>query len=351
MDSTNDAALAAFRRSAAQALRPVARQEWSGAPSGPACAPVCPALKARLEHAARRATRGNPKRRWVDWIQEQPLAALGQVAIATAVGTALVVHHRIQLAWWLPLLALLGLGLLLVGGRMLLTVVAQALAAAGHGGASSEEAAAALPPSRLDVHIIAVLLSLSAACFMPLVLASGWPLVAAGITAAVLAALLLNRFVPRVVQGPAQSLVRLGLGVSAVSVVVLAHTGVFSADTCVAGLQLGLLACLPGVIDNMQHLARDRASGRRTLVSSWGVPAGRVQIALMCLVPCSMSICWALAGAWGAALLPLLSLPLAFWLIRDVNLYFPGPIFRRFRPRAIALHLTFAVLLATGLLI
>ena len=78
--------------------------------------------------------------------------------------------------------------------------------------------------------------------------------------------------------------------------------------------------CCDTRINRTENLARDRKSGRRTIVSSLGVPAGRFQIALMCLLPYSLCVCWTFAGAWGAAFLPLLTLPLAVWIIRDVNL-------------------------------
>jgi hypothetical protein len=349
MDQGNDTALAASRQGTAHTLRPSRLHELPGAPLGPVSEPVSSELTARLGRAAQRTAHRVSGWRLVAWLEDQPLAALRQATAATAVGAALVMHHRIELAWQLPILALLGLGFLLVGGRVSLATLGRSMFAVGD--SASDPEADAANPTRTQLRVITALLAMAAACFLPLALAGGRPLVMAGISAAVIAAVLLNRFVPRVVQSPAESVARLGLTIVAVSLVVLAQTGAFTADICVAGLQVGLFACVQGAMDNMRNLARDRKNGRRTVVSSLGVPAGRFQIALMCLLPYSMCVCWTFAGAWGAAFLPLLTLPLAFWIIRDVNMYLPGPVFEQFRPRAAALHLAFSILLTAGLLI
>jgi len=255
------------------------------------------------------------------WFEDWTLWAW-QVPSGIAVGTALAFHRGVGFSWYAPVLMLVGILSLLSGGRL----------------------------DRARLRLAVGLFGVATVCFGLLVLTGGYPVVVLGLVAAVLAALGTG-IVPCAFRSQADTAVRLGVTVALVGGVCLAMGNALNADVFVAGLQLGILATSLGAVNSLRDMARDRQSGRKTLTVRFGVPAGRYQVALLCLIPYTMNLCWAFSSAWGAALLPLLSLPLAAWIIRGVNLYAPGPMFNAIRPWAVSLYLAFTVLLTAGFLL
>jgi 1,4-dihydroxy-2-naphthoate octaprenyltransferase len=278
-----------------------------------------------------------------------PVGALRDSTVAIAVGAGLAVHRGLDFAWQMPLLLLAGIAFLLVGGRILLPARKRARAGASvntrlrRNGA--EPTAGSVSPQRLGTSLVAA----GGVCFLPLFLVAGTPLIVIAVASGAVTVFVLSGLMPFAIRSHAEALARLGLTTGIVGTVVLARGGSLTVDVVIAGLQLGILAALLGAVDNLRDLAQDRKTGRKTLAVCFGVPVGRFQVGLVCLVPLVMGAAWVIGNAWGAALLPLAVLPLAAWVIRDVNLLLPGPLLDGVRPKAAAMQLAFGGLLAVGL--
>ena len=103
-------------------------------------------------------------------------------------------------------------------------------------------------------------------------------------------------------------------------------------------------------VNNLRDVDGDRKAGKKTLPVRFGKGFGRLEITVMCLLPYGLGGWWLTASAW-AALLPILSLPLAIAVIRGVHREPPGPIYNAFLARAAGLGLVFGVLLAVGMML
>jgi len=334
----------------------VGLRELPDGPCGAVPRSVPEELTARLQRAAEQAAEQTAEWRLTGWLADLPLGSLREAMVAIAVGAGLAAHRGLDFAWQMPLLVLAGISFLLVGGRVLLGAAARARLRADAPGAERADEPGPAPgrddleersvsPQRLGTSLIAA----GCVCFVPLFLVAGTPFLVLALSSAAVIAVLLSGLVPFAFRSQAETLARLGMTAAIVGGVVLARGGQLTVDVVIASLQLGLLATVLGSVTNLRDLARDRKVGRKTLVARFGVPLGRFEVSAFCLVPYAMSFAWMFAGAWGAALLPLVALPLAAWIIRDVNLLLPGPLMDSVRPRAAALQLAFGSLLAVGL--
>lgn len=90
---------------------------------------------------------------------------------------------------------------------------------------------------------------------------------------------------------------------------VYAMTGTFEEDALLVGVALGLLAAAAMLVNNMRDIDTDRAAGKRTLATIFGLTASRVLYALLMLVPFSLMTVYALALMYGAW--PMLALLIA----------------------------------------
>jgi len=286
------------------------------------------------------------------WLADTPIGALREAIVAVAVGAGLAVHQGLDFAWQMPLLLLAGISFLLAGGRILLAAPEPAGSVTGDGpGHSCPGPQAAAPagrsvsPKRLGTSLVAA----GVVCFVPLFLVANTYIVVLVTASAAMTVVVLSRFVPFTIRSQAETVARLGLTVAIVGGVVLARGGSLTIDVVIASLQLGSLAVVLGSVSNLRDLVRDRKTGRKTLAACFGVQAGRVVVTLLCVGWYAMSFVWQVSGAWGAAVLPLAALPLAAWIVRDVNMLPPGPLMDRIRPRAAVMQLAFGSLLAVGL--
>jgi 1,4-dihydroxy-2-naphthoate octaprenyltransferase len=340
------------QENALQSTRPNVLREAPGAPPGPSVAhaptptQIEPELEAELE--------AEEKKGWVTrfnlspWFEDRRLSAIRQAVPALAVGAALAVQRGAGYPTYVLGLAVVGVLLPLVAVRKIPRVFDRRKSnAIGPEDAGPQAAATAAKPSNRDTRILIV----AAGSLAALAVLGGLPVVYLYLAAAVFGAMLIPGGVSPGWQSQVETTARLGLSSVVVGIVFLAQGGAWSMDIVVAGVQLGLAATVLEILHAMRDRGRDLKAGRKTLVVRYGIPFGEIQLALICLLPFTMNICWLLAGAWPAALLTLLAVPLAAWLIRDVMGSVAGPILDRYRPKAAALHLAFAVLLVIAFVI
>lgn len=186
--------------------------------------------------------------------------------------------------------------------------------------------------------------ALAFACGIYLVAHGGWPIVAIGLAS--LAAGWSYTSGPKpIAYGPLGELfVLVFFGLVAVAGSHYLQTLSLSPAALLAGTLLGLHAAAVITVNNYRDLDGDAASGKRTLAVRLGRHAMRWLYAGEILLPYTLL---PLLGSW----LPLLSLPLALWLIRRFSSETPGPAFNGLLAATAGLQLLFALLLTLSLTI
>ena len=188
--------------------------------------------------------------------------------------------------------------------------------------------------------------ALAFACGIYLVAHGGWPIIAIGLAS--LAAGWSYTSGPKpIAYGPlGEVFVLVFFGLVAVAGSHYLQTLSLSPAALLAGTLLGLHAAAVITVNNYRDLDGDAASGKRTLAVRLGRPATRWLYTGEILTPYAL-----LPLLDGTTWLPLLSLPLALWLIRRFHRETPGPAFNRLLAATAGLQLLFALLLTLSLTI
>jgi 1,4-dihydroxy-2-naphthoate polyprenyltransferase len=202
------------------------------------------------------------------------------------------------------------------------------------------------------VTVAGVVAGLGALAFgVPLVLEGGWPIVAIGLVSLILSYAYTGGPYPLAYRGLGDLFVFIFFGLVAVGGVVYLHLGEWGVDAIVAGMQVGLLGTVLIAINNFRDHQQDRAVGKMTLAARFGAEFARNEITILLIFVYLLGFWWALTARWAAALLPILSLPLAWFIWRGTRLNEPSPLLNRYLVLSGALQLLFGGLLAWGLIL
>ncbi|MBS4018895.1 MAG: 1,4-dihydroxy-2-naphthoate polyprenyltransferase [Dechloromonas sp.] len=260
------------------------------------------------------------------------------------VGTAIAWQQNGQLLWLPLLLALFGAALIQIGTNLFNDVgdFLRGTDQPGRIGPPRATAEGWLTPAAVRTGALTSF-ALAFACGIYLASHGGWPIVAIGLCS--LAAGWAYTGGPRpIAYGPLGELFVIAFfGVVAVGGSYYLQTLALSPAALLAGLQLGLLAAAVITVNNYRDLDSDATSGKRTLAVRLGRPATRWLYAGELLAPYLLLL--------GGATWPLLSLPLALWLIRRFWRRAPGPGFNSLLAATAGLQLVFALLLTLSLTI
>ena len=193
--------------------------------------------------------------------------------------------------------------------------------------------------------VIATLLAI------PLVLHGGWPILALGVVSLFLAYAYTGGPFPLAYLGLGEIFVVLFFGLFAVAGTFYLNTLEWSVAAALAGLQIGLHSSVLLAVNNLRDLETDRAANKRTLAARFGLTFARRENAVLVIAPFVLGILWLPLGFFWALLLPLMTLPLAWWLARACLEAQPARETNQLLAQAAALHGSFGLLLALAFLL
>lgn len=196
-----------------------------------------------------------------------------------------------------------------------------------------------------------VCLALAVALSIPLVLHGGWPIVVIGVSSLFFAYAYTGGPFPLAYLGLGEIFVVLFFGIIAVAGTFYLNTLELSSAAVLAGLQIGLHSSVLLAVNNLRDIDSDRAANKRTLAARFGLTFARRENATLVMASFVLGIAWLPLGYLWAFVLPLMTLPLAWWLARACLVANPDRSVNQLLAQAAALHATFGLLLALAFLL
>jgi 1,4-dihydroxy-2-naphthoate octaprenyltransferase len=197
----------------------------------------------------------------------------------------------------------------------------------------------------------AVCLIVATVLAIPLVLHGGWPIVVIGVFSLFFAYAYTGGPFPLAYLGLGEIFVVLFFGLIAVAGTFYLNTLAWSAEALLAGLQIGLHSSVLLAVNNLRDIESDRAANKRTLAARFGLTFARRENAALIMTPFIFGIAWLPLGYLWAFLLPVMTLPLAWWLARACLAASPDRSVNQLLAQAAALHAAFGLLLALAFML
>jgi 1,4-dihydroxy-2-naphthoate octaprenyltransferase len=196
-----------------------------------------------------------------------------------------------------------------------------------------------------------ICLALAVVLSIPLVLHGGWPIVVIGVFSLFFAYAYTGGPFPLAYLGLGEIFVVLFFGLIAVAGTFYLNALEWSYASLLAGLQIGLHSSVLLAVNNLRDIESDRAANKRTLAARFGLTFTRRENAALVMAPYVLGIAWLPLGILWAFLLPLLTLPHAWWLARACLEAQPDRSVNQLLAQAAALHAAFGILLSIGFLL
>lgn len=210
---------------------------------------------------------------------------------------------------------------------------------------------AGLLPARRVITGAFLTLALAALFALPLVLRGGGIILLLGLLSLLFAYAYTGGPFPLAYLGLGEIFVILFFGLIAVAGTFYLNTLAFSVAAILAGLQIGLHSSVLLAVNNLRDLETDRAANKKTLAARFGLNFARRENAALVIAPFILGLAWLPLGYLWAFLLPLLTLPLAWWLARACLTATPDRQVNQLLAQAAALHAAFGLLLALAFLL
>jgi len=188
---------------------------------------------------------------------------------------------------------------------------------------------------------------LAALCGVPLVLHSGWPLLAIGLASIAAAYAYTGGPYPLAYHGLGELFVLAFFGLIAVGGTYYIQRGMLDWPALAMGAAAGLLAVALLAINNLRDARNDVRSGKRTLAVRFGETFARIEIAVSILAPFAIVALLAWAGSRPSLLTAWLALPLAVALLVRISRS-EGAALNRCLAMCGALQWGFGILFAVG---
>ena len=197
---------------------------------------------------------------------------------------------------------------------------------------------------------LAIALAVAAALLvgLPLVMRGGWPVLIMGLGSIIAALAYMGGPRPIAYTPLGELMVFMFFGVVAVAGSEYVQTTSVSAATWVASAGVGLLAAAVLAVNNHRDIAHDARTGRRTFAVVLGAQRSRAFYSALVLT--SIALVPLAAGLARSALLllPLLAVPAAWRLVRDLPMTAPGAAMNTMLLRTVKLELLYGLLFAAG---
>jgi len=193
--------------------------------------------------------------------------------------------------------------------------------------------------------LIAVLLGI------PLILQGGISIVVIGIVSILMGYAYTTGPFPLAYRGWGDFFVVVFFGLVAVMGMHYLQTSQWTVASFVLGLQIGLLATVMIAVNNLRDIEGDRLVNKKTLAVRLGKTGARFEIAILCWLPYLVGSYWFVAGPERAFLLPLLSIPLAMKVTKNIFENEPGSFYNKILAQGAALHLVFGLLIGLGFIL
>ena len=191
-------------------------------------------------------------------------------------------------------------------------------------------------------YVIAVLFSI------PLVIQGGWVIVCIGILSLYSGYAYTAGPVSIGYRGMGELFVILFFGLVAVMGTYYVQTLTVSIASFIAGLQIGVLACVVIAINNLRDIDEDGKSGKKTLAVRFGIRFARYEIMGLIISAYVLSLFWLFNDRYWAFILPLITLPLSFKLINNIFTTASGSVYNIFLYQSILLFVCFGVMTIAG---
>ena len=210
---------------------------------------------------------------------------------------------------------------------------------------------AGLLPARRVMTGAFLTLTLAALLALPLVLRGGGIILLVGLLSLLFAYAYTGGPFPLAYLGLGEIFVILFFGLIAVAGTFYLNTLAFSVAAILAGLQIGLHSSVLLAVNNLRDLETDRAANKKTLAARFGLNFARRENAALLIAPFILGLAWLPLGYLWAFLLPLLTLPLAWWLARACLTATPDRQVNQLLAQAAAMHAAFGLLLSLAFLL
>jgi 1,4-dihydroxy-2-naphthoate octaprenyltransferase len=187
---------------------------------------------------------------------------------------------------------------------------------------------------------------------LPLIYRGGWPILLIGVIGILCGWAYTGGPYPLGYNGLGEIFVLLFFGFAAVAGTSYLFTREWSVQSFALGIPPGLLAGALLAVNNVRDIETDRAAGKRTLAARFGRTFGRVECALLMLLPFGVPVlCYAVFDYSAWMLLPFAALPIAAGPLKLVQTTTDGASLNRALVGTAKLNLVFGLLLAIGVLL
>ncbi len=275
---------------------------------------------------------------------------LTAAVVPVVVATALVKAEGFPVLWWVSVLALASALFIQIGTNLVNDAIDFEKGADTDRRIGFQRVTqSGLLSSKQVMTGAIVCFACAVALGVPLVVRGGFPIVVIGLVSVALAYGYTGGPVPLAYNGLGDVFVILFFGIVAVGGTYYLHVRDFSPPAMIAGLQIGLLAAVLIAINNIRDAPQDALVNKKTLAVRFGVTFARVEILFLAAAPFILGWYWYHTGTNYAAILPLLTIPIAGRVIAGVFRNESSAVYNRFLGMAAALHFGFGVLLAMAL--
>lgn len=250
-----------------------------------------------------------------DWIAAARPKTLGAAIAPVVVGCALAAKISGKFDWWLAACTLGSCGALQIATNFFNDALDSIKGA---------DTQARIGPRRITASGVAspgavkfaawLMLAVATLLAVPLFEARGMPILIIGIPSLYFCFGYTGGPMPLAYRGLGELFVILFFGFVAVTGTAFVQTGEWYVAAVVAGFQIGCLSTVLIAINNLRDVEEDGQTGKKTLAVRFGVGFARAEIVLLLVAAHAAGIYWFQQGWPRAFTLPLITLPIGFFV-------------------------------------